>query len=224
MNQYGTREQREKQFIKKLSQKNNQLTYIGGYIHSDKSVLLECNICGYRFKRNANGIRGKKNYTCPNCQEKEKSIEKEIEKLLKEQKRYIIQTQAKKNNDIKKIQSKLKKKTIYIKQCKYCNKTIYTQRNYKQICDGCSRKHKFRNHSNKSLKKLYSRDKGICYICGGKCDYEDYIYKGNTFIAGNYYPSIDHVIPLIKGGTDDWNNLKLAHRICNSLKRDIVVD
>lgn len=79
-------------------------------------------------------------------------------------------------------------------------------------------------HSNKSLKELYKRDKGICYICGNKCDYEDYTYRGNTFIAGNYYPSIDHVIPISKGGTDDWNNLKLAHRLCNSIKSDKELD
>ena len=48
----------------------------------------------------------------------------------------------------------------------------------------------------------------------------EYTIRGNKFIAGNYYPSIDHVIPLSKGGIDTWNNVRLSHRICNSLKSD----
>lgn len=54
--------------------------------------------------------------------------------------------------------------------------------------------------NNITLEKLFKRDKGICYLCKGKTDYEDYTYNGNTFIAGNYYPSIDHIIPIAKGG------------------------
>ena len=73
-------------------------------------------------------------------------------------------------------------------------------------------------HSKLSLKALYKRDKGICYLCGKGCNWDDYTIRGNKFIAGNYYPSIDHVIPLSKGGIDTWNNVRLSHRICNSLK------
>lgn len=46
---------------------------------------------------------------------------------------------------------------------------------------------------------------------------------GDTFIAGNMYPSIDHVRPLSRGGLHEWGNVKLAHRICNSIKKDNVV-
>jgi 5-methylcytosine-specific restriction endonuclease McrA len=31
-------------------------------------------------------------------------------------------------------------------------------------------------------------------------------------------PTIDHVIPVSQGGTDDLANLKLAHMICNAKK------
>jgi len=34
--------------------------------------------------------------------------------------------------------------------------------------------------------------------------------------------TIDHWIPLSKGGTDDIDNLRLAHRKCNTLKADIL--
>ena len=42
--------------------------------------------------------------------------------------------------------------------------------------------------------------------------------NGSFFIAGNMYPSIDHVIAVANGGTHEWSNVKLAHRICNSNK------
>lgn len=64
-----------------------------------------------------------------------------------------------------------------------------------------------------TLKKLYKRDKGICHLCGKKVDM-------NLDINDNWYGSIDHVIPVSKGGTHTWDNVKLAHRKCNSLKRD----
>lgn len=49
-------------------------------------------------------------------------------------------------------------------------------------------------------------------------DSEDYTVDGDVFIAGNWYPSIDHVIPISKGGRHSWDNVKLAHRLCNSVK------
>ena len=45
-----------------------------------------------------------------------------------------------------------------------------------------------------------------------------YGIKSLTFISGNNYPSIDHVIPVSKGGTHTWDNVKLAHRHCNTMK------
>ena len=71
-----------------------------------------------------------------------------------------------------------------------------------------------------TLEKLYNRDGGICSLCGGQCDYNDYIFKGIAFIAGNHYPSIDHIKPLSKGGSHTWDNVQLAHKQCNSIKSD----
>lgn len=76
-------------------------------------------------------------------------------------------------------------------------------------------------HWNISVERLYKRDKGICHICNNKVDMNDiYINEEGHHIAGDYYPSIDHVIPVSKGGTHTWDNVKLAHRICNTLKSD----
>jgi 5-methylcytosine-specific restriction endonuclease McrA len=38
------------------------------------------------------------------------------------------------------------------------------------------------------------------------------------------FPTLDHLIPASKGGTDDPENLKLAHRSCNRAKGDRLPD
>jgi 5-methylcytosine-specific restriction endonuclease McrA len=55
-------------------------------------------------------------------------------------------------------------------------------------------------------------------LCGEKCNWDDIEYKDGKAKAGESYPSIDHIIPLSKGGTQSWENVKLAHRHCNSIK------
>lgn len=70
-----------------------------------------------------------------------------------------------------------------------------------------------------SLQGLFERDNGICYLCGLPCNWNDCRTDDNgNFIVGRTYPTIEHVLPLCKGGTDTWNNIKLAHHGCNSAK------
>ena len=69
-----------------------------------------------------------------------------------------------------------------------------------------------------TLESLYKRDSGVCHICGLMCNLDDYVMRDRKKIVGDWYPSIDHVKPLCKGGLHSWSNVKLAHRKCNSLK------
>ena len=71
-----------------------------------------------------------------------------------------------------------------------------------------------------TLMSLYKRNMGVCYLCGEKCDYSDYVIRNGTVICGDWYSSIDHIVPVSKGGEHSWKNVKLAHRRCNYLKRD----
>lgn len=75
-----------------------------------------------------------------------------------------------------------------------------------------------------TLEVLYERDEGLCYLCDELCNYEDHerTVEG-YYIAGASHPSIDHVIPISKGGLHAWNNVKLAHHRCNTLKRDNMI-
>lgn len=69
-----------------------------------------------------------------------------------------------------------------------------------------------------TLKKLYKRDNGVCYICGKVCDWTDSEWKDGVFIIGRNYPTIEHLKPLSKGGNHTWDNIKLACLSCNSKK------
>lgn len=207
---------REQHFIERLLEKNMTIKYISGYENSEKPVLLECSICGYRFSRKAQIVRGNNIPTCPKCDERNRQlIIKTRKRLRQEQKEYIRLQEINRKEVIKKIKNKIKRNTVHI--CIKCNKE-FVENTTSYRCANCRKK---RKHSNKSLLKLYERDKGICYLCNGICNWNDKKIVNGTTIVGNTYPSIDHIIPLAKGGTDDWNNLKLAHRICNALKRDI---
>jgi len=57
---------------------------------------------------------------------------------------------------------------------------------------------------NFSLDEIYERDNGICGICASLVDRKD--------------ASIDHIIPLSRGGKHSRRNVQLAHRTCNSRK------
>ena len=74
-----------------------------------------------------------------------------------------------------------------------------------------------------SLEKLRIRDGDVCALCGKSVDMKAYHMTDNgAFVAHGMYPSIDHIIPLSKGGTHTWDNVQLAHCLCNSIKCDAI--
>lgn len=67
------------------------------------------------------------------------------------------------------------------------------------------------------LAKLIKRDHGICHLCHKPVD---------TSVAHPHpeSPVRDHVIPIVKGGSHTWSNIKLAHSGCNANKSDMMPD
>ena len=61
--------------------------------------------------------------------------------------------------------------------------------------------------------EVLERDGWVCHICG------ESIGKELEF-PHHLYGTLDHVVPLNKGGLHCFDNVKAAHWICNSLKRD----
>lgn len=194
--------------------------YISGYENRESVITIRCLKCGtvsrrkYKYILDGSGA-------CPDCQRierEDREKEKQKQKEIREQ-----ETFWKKYNEGKQTAFKV---------CPVCN-SLFT--GYKKYCsDICSKRQQNKNHDvgrrikikkamvdkGITLEKLFRRDRGQCYICGGICDWNDFSIKDNAFIAGQTYPSIDHVKPLAKGGEHSWDNVKLAHFVCNSLKSD----
>ncbi len=147
----------------------------------------------------------------------------------------------------KREQAKQEKELSKYKTCVVCGVTFKPARSTAKYCsEACSKKAynerhieeiRERHRINKRLRearikgngkidysitlvKLIERDNHVCCLCGREVNENDYIYIGDIFIAGNDYPSIDHIKPLSKGGLHQWNNVQLAHRLCNSMKCD----
>lgn len=57
--------------------------------------------------------------------------------------------------------------------------------------------------------EIAERDNWRCHICGGKVTRKDW--------------SLDHLVPLSKGGEHSSRNVRLAHRRCNSRRHDGVL-
>lgn len=131
----------------------------------------------------------------------------------------------------------VKQKQVYQKKCRECGKHFSTTAPKDKYCSRkCSRKYNDRRKETSrrgrvkengrvdwdiSIERLMKRDKGVCYLCGNRVNYNDFIVTDEDyFIAGDYYPSIEHLNPIAKGGTHTWDNVKLAHRLCNTYKSD----
>ena len=229
--QYGNELERRQKQIDFITKYYPQFEYVSGYIASDDFVELRCKECGLVFKRSAVTLRHTERLTsCPICEEKRKQEElarREAGKEAQKQERERERAEAFWSQKFQQVSFKMC-------QCKECGAFFIGGRSC-YCSDECKRKHINRKHDKRldranridksiSLKKLYKRDKGICWICGGKCDYKDYVKDENGyFIVGANYPSIDHVYPLSKGGNHEWSNVKLAHHYCNTLKNDKVV-
>jgi 5-methylcytosine-specific restriction endonuclease McrA len=204
-------------------QTNNKFRYVRGFQSVDKDMIIACNICNVERKANATFLRRKKIVQCYNCNEVNRAIKQELQsKEAFELKihRYIIASGIK----IK----------IFANECSYCGHKSIDKKIKKYCSKRCCTKAGSLNKSdtrrkriesngykeNVTLPVLFKRDKGVCHICKGKCDYSDYQIIDGHFCSGGNYPSRDHVIPLSKGGTHTWDNIKLAHFKCNTMKND----
>lgn len=61
---------------------------------------------------------------------------------------------------------------------------------------------------------IYARDAYTCMLCGEPVDMQADPQRGD------WYPTLDHIVPRSKGGAHDADNLRTAHRWCNSVRGD----
>lgn len=184
--------------------------YVGGYTNNTSKITLRCKE-GHTFERLWTSVITDKSTMCPECAR----IKREKREAEAERKRMAKRT--------------IKGEQITYGVCPVCGAMTLKG---KYCSERCKNRAKNKTKEVKrtrllkgttcdptiTLDKLWMRDGGICKLCGGPCDMEDYETRGDAFIAGDRYPSIDHVKPLAAGGTHTWDNVQLAHRICNSVK------
>ena len=193
--------------------------YAGNYTGSDGTADIRCTVCGTITTRSWCSIKQGKPIcrTCEDIERKRKQTEK---------KRQTVRAEF-----IRKANIKQKQATF--RECAECGCLFVSYRSADRYCSpACATKHGNRVGKDRRLKRidhtgadmsidwkpLYKREHGICYLCGKPVDVDDYEWRDGTFIAGNLYPSVDHVVALHDGGTHTWDNVRLAHRLCNTLK------
>lgn len=234
-NQWGSEEDRAQRVAKQIAERLPQFEYVGGYTGSDGYVDIRCKKCGSVQHRSMVSVRH--GYaTCDTCKEAEakgkadaKKRDAEIRKAEQEKRRKEIATR--KEAEAKEREERLAALEHPCVVCgtittnKYCCSRECNNRRSNQIKE-VRRRRKLEGAKvdrGITLQGLYNRDNGVCYICGGNCDWEDKTETETTIVCGDRYPSIDHVIPLARGGKHKWDNVRLAHRRCNSLKSDSIL-
>lgn len=182
----------------------------------EKRYLVRCNDCGTEQKRTLD--KRQPNQWCKCCADKERELKKVRAQLI----------------NCLKLVSEIQKP----KECSVCGTVFYSQyKTQKYCCDECRRKANNKKWNRKdwervkdkslyidsdiTLIRLYKRDHGRCWICGGKTNWNDWSISdnGNKY-PGATYPVRDHVIPLARGGEHSWENVRLAHWECNANKAD----
>ena len=186
----------------------------------ERNLTIKCKTCGAVKVISSTTARNAKRGQCDNCLK--------LERERRERIKAIDKAEAERQKLINKP-----KKQLTMHFCK-CGELLPFNR---KVCDKCQKatrneiyrrkdiKRRARlsaivSDSDITLEKLYERDKGVCYLCGGLCNWNDSETKDGTFYAGNTYPSVDHIRPIAKGGAHTWDNIRLAHRWCNSIKSD----
>ena len=204
----------------------NGFVYIDGYTGCDGFINIKCIACGSVQRSSMVGIRHGDKTICRACRSHAELNRIALEESEKRKREWLARDEA-----------KAKYRQLSFKQCQACGRLfIHESGRRKLYCsDACAKKVEYAKAKDKrlrvlkenmvdrniNLEDLYQRDNGICYLCGQSCNWDDrVITEAGVFIAGDKYPSIDHVVPISKGGKHAWGNVRLACRHCNTMKRD----
>ena len=212
---------RELNFKESLKKNSIDYEYIGGYKNNISSVTLRCKRCGEVVVMNASFVRKNRTHQRHGCCTAKAQLINNLTKILSNRYKQLIREQANKQREL-----------LLNKVCIECGKE-FKANTLRRICcsNQCSNKRQNRIRELKrnkrlrqngkvdysiTLAKLIKRDKGVCGICGRKVLLD-------VDCQHDLYPSIDHILPVSKGGTHTWDNVQLAHRGCNSDKSDKVL-
>lgn len=190
--------------------------------------MTTCAYCGKIFREKREGL----NYYCSKaCKNKAFSESAAIARAEREERdteeREHREAILRELKEALTLAEHLRYRLDHEKKCSVCG-DWFTAKSTTQVCCSpeCSRKrdnaqHEHRNARNGkpdtsiTLSRLYRRDGGVCRACGKELSFDKDPNDPE-------YPSIDHIIPLSKGGLHQWDNVQLMCRRCNWEKGDRV--
>lgn len=198
---------------------NGKFEYIGEYVNEHRThyLVVKCLNCGEAFSRDINGIKNR-NIRCPKCYKpKNQGYLRRLERAEHSRLEYAKP-----------------------KQCVICGNEFHNSDERRKTCSpDCAHVLKEANHGLKrfrhkggaiidygiTLKRIYERDNGKCWICGCQTNFDDVLYTENGHkYCGDTHPVKDHIVPLAYGGDESWENIRLACWRCNKTKSDAIVD
>lgn len=224
----------------KISERIKEITngackYYGNYQRDGDEYKCDIQFveCGHVRTMQAQSLRHWKRGSSPLCMEC-RNIQSKASKHAHEckQKQVLAKRLCRALDDV--IKAKKREQT-YTRQCICCGETFTTNNEQKLMCskecqlkrkkdlkkkyargDNRYKRHGVKENYSITAKAVYKRDKGICWICKGKCNLKDFTRLSNgTVVCGGDYPSVDHIKRIRDGGKDEWENVACAHRRCN---------
>jgi 5-methylcytosine-specific restriction endonuclease McrA len=221
-----------------------------GKAEKKKTIVLSCLVCGGTFERYNDPHFRESAIECPHCLKKKKEEEqrKRTEAFSRTQEEWKRKRTEKAEQKVQRLKTLHKCKYCgrsfsleeYRKNegVQHCEHTVFCSSECRKNYDRKIRRLYNKSHGKHqkraikfgvgfdktiSLTELIKRNGTRCAICGGTCDLTDYEVINGVWIYGNNYPSIDHIKPMSKGGNHSWENVQVAHRLCNSRKGANVV-
>ena len=216
--------------------------YVSGYKNRASECVIFHPVCGRSFERIPLYFKGE----CPLCKQAEIDAERQLKRMKSDEWKRKVEEQREAKQAQAELKEYHRLYDAHI--CVWCNKIFtikeYEERegksnvntlahcssacieahnkaDRKQYNKDTHGKHKLRAKKygvgferGISLQALVRRDGLNCALCGKPCNWND-IRQG---YCGPAYPSIDHIIPMSKGGAHEWNNVQVAHRSCNTMK------
>ena len=198
--------------------------------------------CGFEYQRlfpHAKPKLGPKVHKCPKCGKRQwgKSVcadcKTHLRKCVQCNKQFKATNKSAKvcSSECKRERDRLssaeyKKQNPYVVdsgyfECAGCKRKAFapTRRSQRKWCSLCIPKGNHRHRARLygceyddtvSLKALLIRDNNKCQLCGCK------VYRTKEWKANQ--ATIEHIIPMSKGGGHTWQNVQLACQSCNSTK------
>ena len=210
----------------------------------EPKALVHCRYCGKRVELDLLGGTRKK-YCNNSCKDRLRSALKRPEPLRRKCKICGADYETQRKNSvtcgIKTCQAenlrrnmrereRLMRQTLpatKVQTCAWCKGEIVTPRSYTgvrlyhQACKLQARRANYRRKNTMRrgvvgaqpirIQDIGDRDCWLCQLCGQPVD---------RLLSGRdpQGPTVDHILPISKGGQDTLENVQLAHHRCNSLK------